>query len=263
MKKVKINISFWLLIAVLLLFNKFLLLLNYLLALFLHELAHLFVATKLGYTLKSFNINMFGFSVDIEEKVEEKDIFIVNIAGPVFNLFLCIVCMAIYWLFPKSFNILNEFFLSNFCLAIFNLLPIHPLDGGKIFSGMVKNKKIYKKLDFIIRVIFSIFFFWLFLISIKKQVNVFFLVLSVFFLITKANNRTTFSLFKQKKKGVEKSVVLKVNKQDSLLTLLKKIKSSHFTIFYCPELNNKFLDENELIYLASTKNLNSQLQDVL
>ena len=170
MKKVKFGISFLLLIIVCVVIGNFLLLINYLLALTLHELAHLFVATKYGYSLKQFNINIFGVSIELNEKISDKDCFAINIAGPIFNLMLCVMCLALYWLIPATFNYLNLFCISNLVLAVFNLIPVYPLDGGKIFRSMFSSTKKYKKLDFVVRSGFAVLFLCLFVLSIFVQV---------------------------------------------------------------------------------------------
>ncbi|MBQ8615437.1 MAG: hypothetical protein IJ415_02605, partial [Clostridia bacterium] len=133
MKKFKIGPSFFLLIVVCIMTKNIVLMLNYLLALFLHEIAHLWVAGKRGYSLRTIKLDMFGLAVDLNEKVDDKDQFAINIAGPVCNLFVCVLCLATYWLIPTSYIYLNTFCFSNLILAIFNLLPVYPLDGGKIF----------------------------------------------------------------------------------------------------------------------------------
>ena len=143
MKKFKVGISFLLLVLVCVVFQKFTLLINYILALMLHELAHIFVATKCGYTLKEFKLSLFGVAVELNEKIDEKDSFAINISGPFFNLFLCLICVALYWLIPVSFSILNTFCISNLTLAIFNLLPIYPLDGFKLVEVFSKYKNPY------------------------------------------------------------------------------------------------------------------------
>ena len=146
MKKFKIGFSFLLLILICAITQNFLLLINYLLALTFHELAHLFIALKRGYTLKKFKLSLFGVSVELTENVEDKDAFAINMAGPVLNLFLCLICVAFYWFIPNSYQVLNVFCISNLTLGFFNLLPIYPLDGGKIFISIIGAKK-YKRVE--------------------------------------------------------------------------------------------------------------------
>ena len=83
-----------------------------------------------------------------------KDIALVSLAGPMTNLALAIVAgvllHALYQGFvissPSTLSELFNFILSsilrlNLLLAIFNLLPIPPLDGSKIFALLLPEKE--------------------------------------------------------------------------------------------------------------------------
>ena len=219
MKKFKIGISFLLLVLVCVICQKFTLLINYILALILHELAHIFVATKRGYTLKEFKLSLFGVAVELNEKIDEKDSFAINISGPFFNLFLCLICVALYWLIPVSFSILNTFCISNLTLAIFNLLPIYPLDGGKIFHSILgaKNYKIFEKLIYLG---FGILFIALFILNLLNKTKWLFLLLAIFFLTNKTTKGNEMSLFKySKNKKIEKE---QISDMFQCMTLISK-----------------------------------------
>ena len=262
MKKVKFGASFFLLILLGFVSGQVLMLINYLLALSLHELAHLFVSIKKGYTLKKIKIDMFGMSVDINEKIDNRDVFGINIAGPFFNLLLCVFCMALYWVIPNSFFYLNSFCMSNFIIAIFNLLPVYPLDGGKIFHGLIKNGRTYKRLNIIIRISFSLLFITLFIFTCFVKPNLIFLLFAIFFIISKNKNESSLSLFKYKNnKSFDKVVIIKVNETETLFNLIKQIKLHHYTIFYCPKLN-KYFDEDVVIDISSKHRLDVTLREI-
>jgi Zn-dependent protease len=83
----------------------------------------------------------------------KRDGFFIAAAGPVSNMLLALViaviihAMALFfpeWLNPQlnynGFTIMGgivQIFYLNLALAFFNLIPIHPLDGGKIFYGIL------------------------------------------------------------------------------------------------------------------------------
>ncbi len=129
---------------------------------FLHELGHLCTGLALGFKPKIMKMTPFGFQITFKTCIEDynKRIkqgnelcvkrIIIYLAGPVTNLFLILICLLenIELMIPKDIII-----YSNILLAIFNLLPIYPLDGGRILKEIVhifEGRKIaYQKSNFI------------------------------------------------------------------------------------------------------------------
>ena len=251
-----------LIIFVSLLRGQVVLILNYFLALSLHELAHMWVAVKNGYSLKLIKLDMFGLSIELNEIIDDKDGFRINVAGPVCNLLLCLLCLAFYWLVPTSYFYLNTFCFCNLILAIFNLLPVYPLDGGKIFRGMVKSDKIYKVLDCVIRYTLATLFICSFIVSCFKTPNLLLLIMAIFFLTSKGKQTPTMSIFKYRhNKHFDKVVILKVEETETLFNLIKQIKSHYYTIFYIPSLQ-KYFDEDDIVDLSLKYQLTTQIYNL-
>lgn len=77
-----------------------------------------------------------------------RDTALISLAGPLANLSLaCLLAIALrLTFFPFSpFSWFNQVALPiiflNVALAIFNLIPVHPLDGGKILVGLLPSKQ--------------------------------------------------------------------------------------------------------------------------
>ena len=264
MKKFKIDISLFVLIALCVFCHKFLLMLNYLFALILHELAHMLIASKRGYKIKYVKLSMFGLSVQLDEEIASQDAFAINIAGPLCNLILSVVCLACFVIWPSLNGVLNRFCSCNLVLAFFNLLPVYPLDGGKIFKNIFKSNKAYKIADLVVRCVLSATFAVLFICSIWHNINLFYLLFALFFILSKPNLKPNLSLFKAKTKQnkYEKVALVKVDGSINLFDLLKKVNNHQFTIFYCANTNAKFIDEDNLVGLALKYPLNTQISKI-
>lgn len=70
-------------------------------------------------------------------KNPRRDAMLIGLAGPASNLLTAMLAsLFLRFLHPSSF-ILYPFITISVVLAIFNLVPIHPLDGGKIITGLL------------------------------------------------------------------------------------------------------------------------------
>ncbi|MCC2678848.1 MAG: putative Zn-dependent protease [Pseudobdellovibrio sp.] len=82
------------------------------------------------------------------------DMFWIALAGPASNLLLAVLS-TVFLFFAVKFQFLGAyeetvmklmqmFILTNLFLAIFNILPIHPLDGGKVLARFLPASLNYK-----------------------------------------------------------------------------------------------------------------------
>ena len=106
-----------------------------------HELAHSVVALHYKIPVHSITLFLFGGIARIgREPAKPIQEFNIAVAGPLASFFLAALFGAMTLLFPSAqmvgalAKILGG---SNFILAVFNLAPGFPLDGGRIFRAIV------------------------------------------------------------------------------------------------------------------------------
>ena len=99
-----------------------------------HECAHAFAAARLGYKLNSIVLMPFGAVLDGDLKgISLKDEITVAAWGPLCNLLTAAFFAALWWFFPDTYAFTDTACFSSLSVAIVNLLPAYPLDGGRIF----------------------------------------------------------------------------------------------------------------------------------
>lgn len=107
----------------------------------LHELGHSLVAIRYKHTVNSITLYIFGgiseIATEVKNAVEE---FVIAFAGPLTSLLLSAIFYIVALFFkgiPQLFAMLKYLALINVTLAVFNLIPGFPLDGGRVFRSIV------------------------------------------------------------------------------------------------------------------------------
>lgn len=106
-----------------------------------HELGHSYLAIKSKIPVKGINLYIFGGIAQISKEPDSpRTEFLISVAGPLISILLSILFGGI-WLADKNIPILAApsvyLMRINFLLAIFNLIPGFPLDGGRILRALV------------------------------------------------------------------------------------------------------------------------------
>lgn len=150
--------------------------LAFLIVITVHEAAHAFVADKLGdptpRLMGRFTLNpiahidpygtiivplllifigspfVFGWAKPVPIDPynlanPKKDSALIAFAGPFVNILFATI-LAVFIRIGLSSELIFALIRFNVVLAVFNLIPIHPLDGGKILIGLLQANQAYK-----------------------------------------------------------------------------------------------------------------------
>ena len=128
----------------------------------IHELGHLVAGLILKFKPEEVKLTPVGLQIrfkidsrEYNEKIKEARSLnikkaIIALAGPLTNLIIAVVTIIIGYF---NANIQNTYIYqiiiyANFLIAMFNLIPIYPMDGGRVLNELFKifigNKKAYK-----------------------------------------------------------------------------------------------------------------------
>jgi Zn-dependent protease len=107
----------------------------------LHEIGHAYTAQNRGYSVSGIEIGLFIGQANMDiDSIRERDMIPIVAAGPLVNLMLISLSVLAYLSFPNQF--FNSMIIVNFFLFVFNIIPIFPLDGGRILrSILILNTK--------------------------------------------------------------------------------------------------------------------------
>lgn len=106
-----------------------------------HELGHSFVALAQGIPVKSITLFIFGGLATLEKESETPlQAFLVAIAGPLVSVLLFVLFSLLAAFAPLSLPlkaIVSLVASINLVLALFNMIPGLPLDGGNVLKSIV------------------------------------------------------------------------------------------------------------------------------
>ena len=145
--RIRINLKIFIFILIFLLTNQIKIYGILMLFALIHELGHLFIGILLGFKPTKLEIMPYGLSVgfevkydDYNKKIKKGNILsikkiIIALSGPIINLIITVIFLLFNITF---FGIERELVIySNILIGIFNLIPIYPLDGGRIIKSIL------------------------------------------------------------------------------------------------------------------------------
>ncbi len=206
----------------------------------LHEFAHRFTAIKLGYTPEKISLGLFGGVLHIREgMVKPRHELLIHLSGSFFNILTAFLLYGMYLYFYLPW--LVPIILANAVLALYNLMPFYPLDGGKIiglylavFFGYGRSQKISR----VFSLLFSVFLFLLGIYLVQYNVlNLFLCALAVnLFIARKQDNsfifyKVTRNIENGEKCGAPRMMICRENMRASkIIDRFKPLENRVFTI---------------------------------
>ena len=115
------------------------------LSVLLHEIGHALVSTRFGIRTIEIVVFPIGGIARLERQPKPKEEFWIALAGPMVNL---AIAMALFVyigntrgvgaiLQPTEDNLTERIAYGNLALAVFNMLPAFPMDGGRVLRSLL------------------------------------------------------------------------------------------------------------------------------
>jgi len=112
----------------------------------LHEFGHSLVAMRYGYEIESITLWLLGGLANFSTFPEDwKHEFWIALAGPIVSVAVGVVCYAVFIFAPAGAHaaifVFGYLALLNVVLAVFNMLPAFPMDGGRVLRALMARNQ--------------------------------------------------------------------------------------------------------------------------
>lgn len=274
MPRLKLHPLFLSLIIFIIMTGKFILFVNMIVAVILHELAHTQVARGRGYVIEQMVLMPYGAVIRGREDIAKEDALAIYMAGPALNAIIATLMISLWWLIPALYEHTRLFVIANLALSIFNLIPVYPLDGAKILMNLMKNKLLTLKILQILGIILSFVMFAVFIATSFTEIN-FTLGIAAVFLFAgavtgnskeKYHHMTSRAPFvKNLKDGMKKDNVI-IPEDMPLFRILKFLKPDIVNTFEI--VNNKMqtiriLSEDEMRIIFEKHDITRRIGEII
>ena len=236
----------------------------------IHEMGHLLASKILGYSADGVKIEPFGVCLKLSSRISNSvHEFVISMAGPFVNFIMLALGTALTY---SGIYIPKAFFIANFYMLFINLLPVMPLDGGRIVKSVLKaemgEKKAQKIITYIsVPVVCSIAVFGVILLF-KSKLNASLLIASLFMCnnIKISNNKPMdiVSLY-DTKIVCDRTKVFCVNYNLTVREVIKMLPFEEIVVVYVASDEGKILKTitNKYILGISNSNyLNLKISDI-
>ncbi len=104
-----------------------------------HECAHAFAARRFGFSLDRVVLMPYGavISGDLSGMTPKQELAVCA-AGPLVNAVTALFFAALWWLYPETYPYTDVAAQVSLSLAVVNLIPAFPLDGGRVLRVFLR-----------------------------------------------------------------------------------------------------------------------------
>jgi stage IV sporulation protein FB len=261
-KQIHIHPLLWLVMALSIMTGHFIELSIFLSIIFIHELGHGVAATIFSWRVKRISMLPFGGVAEVDEHGNRplREEVIVTLAGPIQHIWMMAGAFVLHQLFWISDDFYQRFMDFNMMVLVFNLLPIWPLDGGKLIYLWRSKKESFsiahQKTIFISCLSLIAFFICLMFIqpiNINLWVITSFLSFSLYYEWKQRHYvfvRFLLERFYGNKVEFKALRPIHVNEDQSVTAVLEQFQRGckHLIIIEKDENETEQLDENELLH---------------
>lgn len=240
----------------------------------LHEAGHAVAAYIKGYVLNEITLMPYGAVLQGTESISKDDGLYIALGGPIVNLLIVIIVLALWWIAPSVYPITENLLKVNLSILFFNLLPIFPLDGARaLLSVSKKPLKTLRRLK-LAGIIFSMILLALFIVSAFIKINYSLGIMAVMIYTsatvgTKTESYKHIASLSPAVKNWSNPITFQkvcVSANLRLMQLLRQIKPDRITTFEVRDEKNKTLHsltEDNLAELCAKHKLTTRLKDAI
>lgn len=276
--KVYIHPLLWMMVGVAIMTARFMEVLTLFVIIFIHEMGHGIMAHFFSWRVKRIAILPFGGVAEVDEHGNRplKEELLVTVAGPLQHLWMAAL---VYFLMKSgllSQDYYDLFMNFNMMVFLFNLLPIWPLDGGKLVHLLVSSYMPFLRAiqfslisSFVFLLLFHFFTLLTNPLNLNAWIVVCYLYLSLW--LERKQKHYVFMRFLMERYYGKKTIFkglkpIQVDGEEYLYEVLERFQrgSKHPVIIMKDGREIGKLDENEVLHAYfAEKQTDAQVRDIM
>jgi stage IV sporulation protein FB len=244
----------------------------------IHELGHAWAASFFSWRIKRISLLPFGGVAEMDEHGNRplKEEAIVTLAGPLQHVWMMGLAFILHQLSWMPDDLYGKFMEFNLMVLIFNLLPIWPLDGGKLVYLWRSHNESFPEaqrktlwISFSSLSLFSLLLLVIEPINLNLWIVISFLAFSLYFEWKQRRYvfvRFLLERYYGNKMEFETLKPIHVKEDEPVLRVLEQFQRGckHLIVIERKGMESEQLDENELLHAYfSEKMLSAKIGELL